>query len=150
MICNKTSISSVLIHITDQSYLVVVAEIMDRGGVGKAVVCDHNDEDQTTELVATIEDEDGRLDLLVNNVYSGVPSFLADCNTPFWNIGTRKWDREMRVGLWSAYICTVLGTKLILRNNSGLIINIYMYAIYSDTTLWGKNGSIRKNGAGLS
>ena len=86
MIRNKTSISSVLI--TDQSYLVVVAEIMDRGGVGKAVVCDHNDEDQTTELVETIEDEDGRLDLLVNNAYSGVPSFLADCNTPFWNIGT--------------------------------------------------------------
>jgi len=102
----------------------VVSEINDRGGVGKAVVCDHNDDDQTAKLFETIEVEDGRLDLLVNNAYSGVPSLLADYNTPFWDIGVRKWDQEMRVGLRSAYICTVLGTKLMLKNQSGLIINI--------------------------
>ena len=38
--------------------------------------------------------------------------------------GTEKWESEMRVGLRSAYICTVLATKLMVSQPSGLIVNI--------------------------
>ena len=39
-------------------------------------------------------------------------------------VGTEKWENEMRVGLRSAYICTVLATKLMVTQRSGLIVNI--------------------------
>ena len=39
-------------------------------------------------------------------------------------LGTDKWESEMRVGLRSAYICTVLATKMMVTQRSGLIVNI--------------------------
>ena len=38
--------------------------------------------------------------------------------------GAEKWESEMRVGLRSAYICTILATKLMVTQRSGLIVNI--------------------------
>ena len=102
----------------------VAKEVKERGGECRPVVCDHNDDNQSEELFKTINKEEGKLDLLVNNAYSGVSSLMSDYGSPYWEIGIRKWDQEMRVGLRSAYICTVLATPLMLKNNSGLIINI--------------------------
>ncbi|HEX6618520.1 MAG TPA: SDR family NAD(P)-dependent oxidoreductase, partial [Solirubrobacteraceae bacterium] len=43
------------------------AEVSARGGTGIGVVCDHTDPAQVEALVARVEAEHGRLDVLVNN-----------------------------------------------------------------------------------
>ena len=65
----------------------VVEEINRRGGQGVAVVCDHNQDDQTKAVFAKIENEDGKLDILVNNAYGGVPALMRDLGTPYWELG---------------------------------------------------------------
>ena len=65
----------------------VVEEINRRGGQGLAVVCDHNHDDQTKAVFAKIENEDGKLDILVNNAYGGVPALKKDLGTPYWELG---------------------------------------------------------------
>ena len=92
----------------------VVEQINKRGGEGVAIVCDHCIDEQTENVFKKIETDEGRLDLLVNNAYGGVKSLVSDLGTPFWELGTTKWDIEMKAGLRSAYICTVLGTKLMV------------------------------------
>src|ERR1043166_6048781 len=46
-------------------------ELTARGGIGIAVRCDHADDAQVEALFARIREEHGRLDLLVNNAWSG-------------------------------------------------------------------------------
>ena len=92
----------------------VVEEINRRGGEGVAVVCDHWIDEQTENVFKKIETDDRRLDLLVNNAYGGVNSLISGLGTPFWDLGITKWDIEMKAGLRSAYICTVLATKLMV------------------------------------
>ena len=65
----------------------VVEEINRRGGEGVAVVCDHNDDDQTKAVFTKIENEDGKLDILVNNAYGGVQALVKDLGIPYWKLG---------------------------------------------------------------
>ena len=67
----------------------VVEEINRRGGKGVALVCDHNQDDQTKAVFAKIEKEDGKLDILVNNAYGGVPALMRDLGTPYWKLGRK-------------------------------------------------------------
>jgi NAD(P)-dependent dehydrogenase (short-subunit alcohol dehydrogenase family) len=59
------------------------AELVDRaGGRGIAVRVDHLESDQVRALVRRIEDEQGRLDVLVNDVWGG--EHLIEWNVPVW------------------------------------------------------------------
>src|SRR5215470_10871322 len=46
-------------------------EVSRRGGIGIAVPCDHRDSNQVEALFARVRDEQGRLDLLINNAWGG-------------------------------------------------------------------------------
>src|SRR5436309_13917089 len=46
-------------------------EVTERGGSGIAIRCDHTDDAQVEALFERIRREQGRLDLLVNNAWSG-------------------------------------------------------------------------------
>jgi NAD(P)-dependent dehydrogenase (short-subunit alcohol dehydrogenase family) len=46
-------------------------ELTARGGTGIAIRCDHTDDSQVEALFERIRNEHGRLDLLVNNAWSG-------------------------------------------------------------------------------
>jgi len=102
----------------------VAEEIDRRGGRGVSVVCDHNHDDQTKAVFSKIERDDGKLDILVNNAYGGVNALKEQIGTPYWELGPEKWEVEMRVGLRSAYICTVMATGLMVTSGTGLIVNI--------------------------
>src|SRR5512139_2424368 len=47
----------------------VAAAVTQAGGTGIAVPCDHTDDDQVRALFGRIAAEQGRLDILVNNVW---------------------------------------------------------------------------------
>src|SRR3954470_12211163 len=50
-------------------------EVSSAGGRGIAVRCDHADPDQVRDLIARVDREQGRVDVLVNNAWGGHETF---------------------------------------------------------------------------
>lgn len=99
------------------------AQITELGGQGIAVACDHHDDDQVRALFDRVDAEHGRLDVLVNNVYSA-PDLVPWLNKKFWELPIDAWDQVIDIGTRSHYVASVLGAPLMLRNRSGLIVNV--------------------------
>ena len=92
------------------------------GGVGVPVVCDHNDDRAVASVFEQVEREQGRLDILVNNVYEipSPPVFSGG----FWEHPVGLWDIQCGVGLRGYYVASAFGAPLMVRQGSGLIVNI--------------------------
>ena len=74
------------------------AELVDRaGGRGIAVRVDHLEPAQVRALVRRIEDEQGRLDVLVNDVWGG--ERLIEWNVPVWEHSLEGGLRMLRLAI---------------------------------------------------
>lgn len=99
-------------------------ELTERGGTAVAVTCDHRDDAAVAALFRRIDDEQhGRLDLLVNNVWAS-PRGFGGFDTPFWERPLTDWDTLIDVGLRAHYVASVEAAKLMVARKSGLIANI--------------------------
>jgi len=89
------------------------------GGQGIAVTCDHSDDEQVRLLFERVADEQGRLDILVNNA-TAVPGELAK-RGPFWE---KSLDllRILDVGQRSHYVASYFAAPLLLQTGGGLIV----------------------------
>lgn len=88
------------------------------GGQGIGVVCDHSDEAQVKALFERIEQEQGRLDILVNNALY-IDDSLTDSG-PFWKKPLAQ-ARMFDVGLRSSYIASYYAAPLLIRSQ-GLVV----------------------------
>jgi NAD(P)-dependent dehydrogenase (short-subunit alcohol dehydrogenase family) len=102
----------------------VAAEVDALGGRGIPVRCDHTRDEEIRALFARIEAESGRLDLLVNNVHSGVHEMAEGVDRRFWELEPEDWDRMNGAGLRGHYVASVHAARIMVRQRSGLIINI--------------------------
>lgn len=108
----------------EESLEATAREVTERGGRGIAVCCDHRDDEQIAALFARIAAEcDGRLDLLVNNVWAA-PKGFAGFTDPFWKRPISDWDSLIGVGLRAHYVASVHAAPLMVAHGSGLIVNI--------------------------
>src|SRR5919204_4445255 len=98
-------------------------ELTARGGTGIAVRCDHTDDAQVEALFDRIRQEQGRLDLLVNNAWSGY-EISPWSDIPFWEIEWRHWDLMFHGGLRAAAFASTLAARLMIEAGSGVIVNI--------------------------
>ncbi|MFN6466410.1 MAG: SDR family NAD(P)-dependent oxidoreductase [Nostoc sp. DedVER02] len=99
------------------------------GGICIPVQVDHSDDEQVRLLFERIQDEqDGQLDLLVNNAYSGVQAIRNSLGQPFWDCELGIWDASHNVGLRSHYIASVFAARMMTKRNSGLICTISSWA----------------------
>lgn len=95
------------------------------GGVCIPVQVDHSDDEQVRSLFERIQaEQDGRLDLLVNNVYAGVGALRAANGQPFWKDEPQLWDACNNVGLRSHYVASVYAARLMAQRQQGLICTI--------------------------
>lgn len=92
------------------------------GGIGIPVRVDHDDDGAVRALFARVEREQGRLDVLVNNAYKIPDPPIWEGG--FWEHGLSAWDDQCGVGLRGHYVASVYGAPLMVRQNSGLIVNI--------------------------
>ena len=98
--------------------------IENAGGKCIPVRVDHSDDEQVRLLFERIRDEQGRLDLLVNNVFSGVQAIKDAYGKPFWQSEPQVWDAVNNVGLRSHYVCSVYAARIMSDRNTGIICTI--------------------------
>ena len=96
------------------------AAVTAAGGQGIAVFCDHADDRDTRRLFERVGDEQGRLDILVNNA-TVIHDALTD-GGPFWEKPLELVD-ILDVGLRSHYAASWFAAPLLLANGEGLIVN---------------------------
>jgi NAD(P)-dependent dehydrogenase (short-subunit alcohol dehydrogenase family) len=94
------------------------AQVSAAGGRGVAVCVDHATDDQVKALFARIGDEQGRLDILVNNAAIIRDEMMG--RTKFWEEPLSVLD-TFDVGLRSSYVATVQGVPLMLPQRKGLV-----------------------------
>jgi len=88
-------------------------------GWGVGVRVDHRDDDAVGAMFARVEQETGRLDLLVNNA-AAIADDLVDPK-PFWQ-KPRALADVLDVGLRSSYIATWYAAPLLLARERGLVV----------------------------
>ena len=94
----------------------LAAEIQERGGQCVSLQVDHSNDKEVKELFEKIEkDENGKLDVLVNNAYAAVYAIFENMGKPFWTIDPAPlWDIVNGVGLRNHYLCTVYASRLVV------------------------------------
>ncbi len=102
----------------------VALEVDRLGGKGIPVRCDHAVDEEIRLLFARIQEESGHLDVLVNNVHSGLRDLAESGDRRFWEIEPELWDRMNGVGLRSHYISSVYAARMMVARRSGLIVNV--------------------------
>ena len=88
------------------------------GGAGSALVVDHEDPAAVAELVATIEREHGRLDLLVNDIFGG--DRYMEWDKPLWEHDWAGGLRMLQMGVHTHLINCRAAIPLVLRTAEAL------------------------------
>jgi NAD(P)-dependent dehydrogenase (short-subunit alcohol dehydrogenase family) len=99
------------------------AELVDAaGGKGIAVEVDHLQPGQVEALVARIDAEQGRLDVLVNDIWGGEK--LAEWNTPIWEHDLDGGLRMLRLAIDTHLITSHFALALLVRRPGGLVVEM--------------------------
>ncbi|MFD7080497.1 SDR family oxidoreductase [Streptomyces sp. NPDC002181] len=92
------------------------------GGRGIAVVADHLVPEQVEALVARIDAEQGRLDVLVNDIWGGEKLF--EWNATVWEHDLDKGLRILRLAVDTHAITSHCALPLLLREPGGLVVEM--------------------------
>ena len=96
------------------------------------VTCDHTDEESVERLFEQIMDEQGRLDVLVNNAWGGYERMVEDgtftWSAPFWEQPAWRWDAMVGAGVRAAFLTTQHAARLMVPARTGAIVNISHWA----------------------
>lgn len=104
-----------------QGALSLAQEIRDGGGRAMAVDCDVTNRDQVVAMIAAIEGEFGRLDVIVNN--AGVPSDAGA--SPILDTDEDVWYNTMNVNVNGVFLVSKYGGRLMRdAGNGGSIVMI--------------------------
>jgi NAD(P)-dependent dehydrogenase (short-subunit alcohol dehydrogenase family) len=92
------------------------------GGKGVAVRVDHLVADDVRKLVDRIRAEQGRLDVLVNDMWGGEK--LMEWNKPVWEHGLENGLRMLRLGIDTHLITAHHALPLLIERPGGLLVEV--------------------------
>ena len=92
------------------------------GGEGIAVAVDHLEAAEVESLVRRIDSEQGRLDVLVNDIWGGERLFEWD--TPVWEHDLEKGLRLLRLAVETHLITSHFALPLVIRRPGGLVVEM--------------------------
>lgn len=123
------------------------------GGGGIPVQLDVTDDAQLEALFEQVKREQGRLDILVNNVLS-IPDEMTQ-KIPFWEKPLSNWE-IFDTGLRAAFVASHYAAKIMVPQKSGLIVGIsgfvgvtYTYDVIFGTTKAGMDRMMHDMGVEL-
>jgi NAD(P)-dependent dehydrogenase (short-subunit alcohol dehydrogenase family) len=109
--------SVVLVARTEAEISAVAAEIGAAGSQAVAVPADVANADEVRALFARVQDQFGRLDILINN--AGIVRIA-----PFVDAAIDDFDAQIAVNLRGVFLCCQEALKLMIPRRRGYIINI--------------------------
>jgi NAD(P)-dependent dehydrogenase (short-subunit alcohol dehydrogenase family) len=96
--------------------------IGEAGGVGVAVAVDHLEADQVAALAERIDSEQGRLDVLVNDIWGA--ELLFEWDKPLWEHDLGKGLRTLRLAVDTHLITSHFLLPLLIRERGGLVVEM--------------------------
>ena len=121
----KVGARVVIAELDEQRAEAVAEEILRMDGQVLAVTTDVADPASIEEMVGIVEDEWGRIDVLINN--AGIFSTLE--MRPFDQIPLDEWERVLRVNLTGPFLCARAVLPAMRREKWGRIINVGSAAV---------------------
>lgn len=111
-------------------------EVDRRGGKGVAVQVDHARDDQVAALFDQIQEEQGKLDILVNNAIAIPKEFTQP--GPFWDKPISNWE-TIDIGLRSNFVAAWHAARIMVPRRSGLIVALsgYVGVTYTYNVIFG-------------
>ena len=98
------------------------ALVDDAGGRGIPVRVDHLVPEEVRTLVERIEGEQGRLDVLVNDVWGA--EYLAEWNVPVWEHSLEKGFRMLRLAIDTHITTSHFALPLLIKTGGGLVVEM--------------------------
>ncbi len=96
--------------------------VTSRGGHGIAIKCDHTEPEQVKAVVERIaEEQNGRLDVLVNDIWGGDP--LVQWK-PVWEHDLERGLRSLRLAVETHIITSHFALPLLVRRGRGLVVEV--------------------------
>ncbi|WP_078382495.1 SDR family NAD(P)-dependent oxidoreductase [Sutcliffiella halmapala] len=105
-----------------------VAQIEAAGGKAIAIRCDHTNDAETEAVIDQISTEQGKLDILINNVWGAHD--LGVEGKPFWELSLKNWDTMFTAGVRAQLATNHFAIPLLRENKQAIIIH---------TTFWDDN-----------
>lgn len=118
----KAGAKVVVADISQEDCEKVVQEIKKAGGEALAIKCDVSQKAEVEMMVKKAIEKWGRLDILVNN--AGILQFK-----PFLELTEEDWDKVLDVNLKGYFFCAQAAAKEMVKQKSGVIINIASIAM---------------------
>jgi NAD(P)-dependent dehydrogenase (short-subunit alcohol dehydrogenase family) len=108
-----------------------------------AMICDHTDDAAVAQVFQHIEQQTGRLDILVNVAWGGYERMVEDGRftwmLPFWEQPVWRWDAMMTAGVRAAYVASQHAARAMVPAGRGLIVHVSSFAAkkYGGNTVYG-------------
>jgi NAD(P)-dependent dehydrogenase (short-subunit alcohol dehydrogenase family) len=96
--------------------------VTEAGGEGIAVAVDHLEPAAVESLVKRIDSEQGRLDVLVNDIWGG--ELLFEWNAPLWEHDLGNGLRILRLAIDTHLITSHFALSLLIRRPGGLVVEM--------------------------
>ncbi|MFI8965174.1 SDR family oxidoreductase [Streptomyces sp. NPDC053493] len=94
------------------------------GGEGVAVPTDHLEADQVRALIARVDRERGRLDVLVNDVWGGEHLVGPSFGRKTWDIDLADGLRMLELGVKTHLVTSHAALPLLTRHRGGLVVEV--------------------------
>jgi NAD(P)-dependent dehydrogenase (short-subunit alcohol dehydrogenase family) len=96
--------------------------VSEAGGEGIPVAVDHLDSAQVAALVERIDAEQGRLDVLVNDIWGS--EHLFEWNKPIWEHDLERGLRLLRLAVDTHLVTSHHALRLLVREPGGLVVEM--------------------------
>jgi dehydrogenase/reductase SDR family member 1 len=96
------------------------------------LTCDHNDDQAVAGVFQQIDEEAGRLDVLVNVAWGGYEHMVEDGRftwmAPFWEQPAWRWHAMITTGVRAAYVASQHAARAMVPARRGLIVHVSSWA----------------------
>lgn len=111
-------------------------KVTELGGQGVAVRCDHRNDAEVEKLFQKVREDQGQLDILVNNIWSGYEYMVEEedehysytWENSFWEQPLWRWEAMFQAGVRAHFVSSQFAAKQMVEQKSGLIVNISYWA----------------------
>jgi dehydrogenase/reductase SDR family protein 1 len=107
------------------------------------MVCDHTDDQAVGDVFRRIDQEVGRLDILVNVAWGGYERMVEEgrftWGSPFWEQPTWRWEAMITAGVRAAFVASQHAARRMVPARRGLIVHVSSWAAqkYAGNVVYG-------------